>query len=297
MTNTCVLVVEDEPINRELLLENLSEHGYATVSAEGGEEAWRLIEETPERFDVVLLDRLMPDMDGIEVLRRIRTTPSLQHTPVIMQTALAAEADIAEGLNAGAYYYLTKPFTAEALLAIVAAAAKDHHQHLELEAESRKTASSVACLYRAEFRFKTPEEARNLATMVAHGAPEPGRIVLGLSELMLNAVEHGNLAITYDEKSALIKDDALFEEVARRLALPEYSSKFAILEFEKDDKEVRFVIRDQGKGFDWKSYLEITPDRAFDTHGRGIAMARMLSFDSLEFEGSGNVVRAVVKAN
>lgn len=295
MTNTCVLVVEDEPINRELLIENLTEHGYATVCAEGGEEAWRIIENDPSRFDLVLLDRIMPDIDGIEVLRRIRAHPSLQHTPVIMQTALAAEADIAEGLSAGAYYYLTKPFTAEALLAIVAAAAKDRRQHLELEAEARKTASSLACLHRAEFRFRTPEEARNLATMVAHGAPEPGRIVLGLSELMLNAVEHGNLGITYDEKSQLIREDRLFEEVARRLAQPEYANRYAVLEFERSGDGVSFRIADQGKGFDWKNYLEITPDRAFDTHGRGIAMARMLSFDGLIYEDPGNVVLALVK--
>ena len=296
MTNTCVLVVEDEPINRELLIENLSEHGYATVCAEGGEEAWSILQQEPSRFDVILLDRIMPDIDGIEVLKRIRATPAMLHTPVIMQTALAAESDIAEGLNAGAYYYLTKPFTAETLLAIVAAAAKDHSQHLELEEEARKTASSLACLHRAEFRFRTPEEARNLATMVAHGAPEPGRIVLGLSELMLNAVEHGNLGISYDEKSQLIRDDGLFAEVARRLALPEHAERYAVLEFERDIGEVRFVIRDQGKGFNWKNYLEITPDRAFDTHGRGIAMARMLSFDALIYEDPGNVVRAIVKA-
>lgn len=294
MAKISVLVVEDEPINQETLLENLSEEGYSVEAYDSGEAAWHAIAADPGRFDVVLLDRLMPDMDGIDILRRMKAHPSLQHTPVIMQTAMAADAEVAEGLRAGAYYYLTKPFSADTLLAIVSAAATDYREYLELQDEARRAGHALNCLESARFLFRTPDEARNLAALSANAAPDPGRVVLGLSELMLNAVEHGNLGIGYQEKSRLIEAGCLAEEIARRLEAPEFSGRRAELLIERRGGEVCFLVRDEGPGFDWRGYLEISPERAFDTHGRGIAMSRMLSFDRLEYRGRGNEVLAAV---
>jgi anti-sigma regulatory factor (Ser/Thr protein kinase) len=119
--------------------------------------------------------------------------------------------------------------------------------------------------------------------------------VLGLSELMINAVEHGNLGIGYAQKSALIDQGRLADEIRERLARPEFAGRRAELEVSRDENEVRFLIRDQGAGFDWQGYLEMSPDRAFDTHGRGIAMSRIISFDRLEYRGCGNEVLAAVR--
>ncbi len=66
------------------------------------------------------------------------------------------------------------------------------------------------------------------------------------------------------------------------------------MKFERRADEVVFNIVDQGAGFDWSKYLQISPDRAFDTHGRGIAMANSISFDHIEYQGIGNEVRATV---
>lgn len=292
---TCVLVVDDEPIGREMLAENLAEEGYLVAEADSGEAAWKLIDATPERFDAILLDRMMPDMDGIEILRRVKIRPDMMHVPVIMQTGMTADADVLEGLRAGAYYYLTKPYSADTLLAIVAAAARDYRGHKELAAEVQRQSSTLSCLVQARFVFRTPEEARNLATLAANAAPEPGRVVLGLSELMLNAVEHGNLGIGYNEKTALIESGGLQAQISHLLTLPELATRRAELLIERVDGELVYLIRDQGSGFDWRGYLEMSPERAFDTHGRGIAMSRMISFDSLEYHGRGNEVRAAIR--
>ncbi len=291
---THILVVDDEPVNLEILVENLRGEGYETSSAANGEDAWTIISAAPERYDVILLDRMMPDIDGIEVLRRIKANEVPILAPVIMQTAMSGAGDISDGVRAGAFYYLTKPFAADTLLAIVAAAVKDYRQRVDLAREARQAAHTLRCLNRAEFVFRSPGEVRDIATLVANVISDPGRVVLGLTELMLNAVEHGNLGITYDEKSKLIAGDGLSAEVARRLAMPAYSSKKALLTFERTAGEVRFLIRDEGRGFDWQQYLEMNADRAFDTHGRGIAMSKMISFDHLEYRGSGNEVLAII---
>lgn len=289
-----VLVVEDEPVNLATLVENLETEGYRTASAQNGQAAWDLIEAAPESFDAILLDRVMPDMDGIEVLRRVKAHPAMAFTPVIMQTALSADADVAEGLRAGAFYYLTKPFAAETMLAIVAAAAKDHRLHRDLQRQARQTTRTLAWLRRAEFAFRTPGEARDIAMLVAHAAPEPDRVVLGLIELMLNAIEHGNLGISYEEKTRLIAEDGLLEEIERRLAAPETGSRQAVLTVERTAAAIWFGIADEGSGFGWADYLEMQPRRAFHTHGRGIAMARLISFDTVEYRGRGNEVWASV---
>ena len=294
MAQTSVLVVEDEPVTRMSLVETLQDEGYRVLAAVDGGQAWRLIAEGGERFDVILLDRMMPDMDGIEILRRVKEHPGTEETPVIMQTAMSADGEVLEGLRAGAYYYLTKPFSGDTLVAIVGAAIRDRLDYQELRREAERVGRSFGYLRQATFCFRTPEEARNLATLAANAAPDPGRVVLGLSELMLNAVEHGNLAIGYAEKTRLIDQERLPDEIARRLAAPEYSARTVHLEIERLADRVRFIVRDQGAGFDWTRYLELSPERAFDTHGRGIAMSRLLSFDELEYRGCGNEVVASI---
>ncbi|MCL2635883.1 MAG: response regulator [Betaproteobacteria bacterium] len=295
MGQNCILVVDDEPIGREILVENLAAKGYRVIEAATGEAAWKLIDATPECFEAILLDRMMPDMDGIEILRRVKQRDDMRYVPVIMQTGMSAGADVFEGLQAGAYYYLTKPFSAETLLAIVAAATGDFRDHRELEQEVERQGDTLSCLTEARFVYRTRDEARSLATLLAKAAPQPAQVVLGLSELMLNAVEHGNLAIGYQEKSQLIKIGRLHQEIASRLDDPRFAGRQAEIEVRRVADELRFLIRDQGAGFDWRGYLEMCPERAFDTHGRGIAMSRLLSFDRLEYRGCGNEVEAAIR--
>ena len=289
-----ILVVDDEPFNLEILIEYLEDAGFGTVSAQNGVAAWNSLEQSPETFSAILLDRMMPEMDGMEVLARVKKHPLLKALPVIMQTAKAAKEDILEGLQAGAYYYLTKPFDKDKLLAIVKTAVDDYQGYRSLQNELVQNTRAFSMLDSGQFHFRTLEEGRNLAALLAHTTPEPDAVVLGLSELILNAVEHGNLGIGYEEKSSLKEIDGWAAEIERRLALPENREKRVALNFERTDGEVRFVIQDQGEGFAWDKFMEISPERAFHTHGRGIAIANAISFSRLEYLGNGNQVLAVV---
>ena len=96
------------------------------------------------------------------------------------------------------------------------------------------------------------------------------------------------------DKIKLGGGEAGAEEMDRRLVDPDFARRIATVEFVRNAGELRFIIRDQGKGFDWQQYLEMSPERAFDTHGRGIAMSKLLSFDKLEYRGCGNEVEGVV---
>lgn len=292
---TELLLVDDSPLNLKILLEFLPQPDYRCTTAQGGPQAWEMLEAQPDRFHAVLLDRIMPEMDGMEVLRKMKQHPVLSQIPVIMQTAASTHQQTLEGLQAGAYYYLAKPFEKATLQAIVDAAVRDHISYLEVRQDLRRTTTTMRLLDSGTFRFKTPEEAKNLAMLLAHAYPDANRVVTGILELTLNAIEHGNLNIGYKEKSRLIEEEQLDSEIERRLNDPLYSSREATAQFFRHPDKLSLHITDQGKGFEWRKYLNFDPERAFDTHGRGIAMANKVSFDQVEYRGNGNQVFTVLQ--
>ena len=162
-----------------------------------GGQAWESLQRDPDRFHAVLLDRMMPGMDGMEVLQNMKQHPILSQIPVIMQTAATTPQQTLEGLQAGAYYYLAKPFDQGTLLAIVDAAIRDRTSYLEVRGDLTRTTATMRLLNSATFTFRTPDEAKSLAMLLAHAYPDPHRVVTGILELTLNAVEHGNLNIGY----------------------------------------------------------------------------------------------------
>ena len=285
-----VLIVDDEPINQEILLEYLAADGYELETADDGAAAWSALEASPEKYDIVLLDRVMPCMDGMDVLRRMKAHPVLRYVPVILQTARAAVEEISEGIEAGAYYYLTKPYDERVLRSVVATAGEERARYVALVEEGRRSALAASIAESARFELRDLDEAHALAVFLANACPAPEAAVTGFAELLINAVEHGNLAIGYDEKSRLKADGTWGEEIARRLADPRNADKRVLVEFHRDGGCVEVTIRDEGEGFDWHRYLGFEPDRALDNHGRGIAMSRLLSFDELEYRGCGNEV-------
>jgi hypothetical protein len=90
---------------------------------------------------------------------------------------------------------------------------------------------------------------------------------------MLNAIEHGNLGISYEDKSRLLEQGNLKDEIARRLDSPENRDKRAVVELDRELDRFQIRIRDCGPGFDYRKYLTVDPNRLFDAHGRGILMA------------------------
>lgn len=104
-----ILIVEDHPIIAELVETRLGLEGMEPIKCSGGREALDILGTCP--LDAVILDIMMPDIDGYEVLRHIRSQPATRGLPVIFLTAKSTPADIEKGLAMGANYYITKPFS------------------------------------------------------------------------------------------------------------------------------------------------------------------------------------------
>ena len=104
-----ILIVEDHPLIAELVETRLRIEGMQAIKCTSGREALEVVD--GELLDVVILDIMMPDVDGYEVLRHIRSRSTTATLPVIFLTAKSTPADIEKGLAMGANYYITKPFS------------------------------------------------------------------------------------------------------------------------------------------------------------------------------------------
>ncbi len=112
-----VLLADDDSGVVDVLRANLEADGYTVLVARNGDEAWEIIRTQP--LDLALLDVMMPGRDGLNVLAAIRDEPTLSALPVVLLTARAGDEEIWAGWQAGANYYLTKPFQIEELLRYV----------------------------------------------------------------------------------------------------------------------------------------------------------------------------------
>ena len=282
-----ILVVDDEPLNLEIISELLSDPRYRLRCVQDGIEAWDVLQGSGVDYDLIILDRMMPGIDGIELLSRIRAERRFADIPVIMQTAASNASDILEGIHRGAYYYLTKPYEHDMLTAVVGAAIEFRAKQKGLRRRLSDVHNVFAHMRNARFEFTSLAEARRLAFFLAKLCPAPEVAVIGLAELMVNAVEHGNLEIGFAEKGRLSMEGRWAAEVERRLSVPPYGDRVASVIFEREPRHIRFRVRDQGRGFDWRGYLEVSPERAFEMHGRGIAMAKALTFKDLAYADDG----------
>lgn len=164
MTNTTphVLIVDDEPVARNTLRGMLLSEGYQLSFAVNGREALAQLAQEPP--DVILLDVMMPEMDGFEVCRLIKADPRWQHIPIVMVTALDSKEDLASGLNAGADEFVSKPVTT-----------------LELQARVR---SMLRIKKQYDDLIMLLQLREDLANMIVHDMRSPLTVILGYSESM-----------------------------------------------------------------------------------------------------------------
>ena len=112
-----ILVAEDDDDVRRMLTINLEAEGFEVVGAVNGDEAWELGRTAVP--DLAVLDVMMPERSGIDVLTSMKAHPRTKHIPVVLLTAKASDAEVWDGWRAGADYYITKPFNLDELLHFV----------------------------------------------------------------------------------------------------------------------------------------------------------------------------------
>ncbi|MBF0499301.1 MAG: response regulator [Candidatus Riflebacteria bacterium] len=287
-----VLVVDHQPDSRDALSDIISAEGHSVLIARDGVEGQRLFER--HHPDLVITDVHLPRLSGLELLANIRHTD-----PAALVVVLAAFGDvdsIIASLHLRATNFIQKP-----------------HRPAEVATLLRKYAAIIeARLYGAEilhmmshqqFSMKidneihlVPQITDFLVRATHKSLPSQSRmeVRLGLTELIANAIEHGNLEISYSEKTKALtsRDERALEElfIARR-SNPVLGKRRASVAFSLTPTGCEWVVSDEGNGFDWKGLPDpLSPEHLMESHGRGIFLARF-QFDEMEYIGSGNQVR------
>lgn len=291
-----VLLVDDEELNLDILQEYLECEGYEIETTTDGKQAVEFLEQD-NNFSAIILDRMMPVMDGIEFIKHADAAGLITGIPIIMQTAAASPAQIRQGIEAGVFYYLTKPYDRSTLLAVLNSALEHSYKQKKVVHEFDSQKRALGLLKNGLFTFRNLEEAQNLSLLVAGFCPNPDKAIFGLNELTVNAIEHGNLGINYEEKKVLLERSQWEAEIKKRISLPENKDKYATLSFEDMGEKVEIVISDSGEGFDYERYIKIDAARMTDPNGRGIAITKMYAFNDMKYVGCGNkVVFTIPKA-
>ena len=167
----------------------------------------------------------------------------------------------------------------------------DHRMQRSLLGRLAQAENPFRFLTVGTFRIQSVVEAERLSVWIANSSDDPNR-AMQISELMINAVEHGNLGITYEDKGRLVDEGTWEQEVERRLALPENAGKYVTVTVTRGADRIAVLIRDEGQGFDYNRFLHFDERRVFDNHGRGIAMACCSL--SMRYLGIGNAVLVTI---
>ena len=165
----------------------------------------------------------------------------------------------------------------------------DKQKLLELSAISLN-----GTLQSGHFKIRTIEQGQLLARHLASHCPKTDSVAIGLSELLINAIEHGNISIDYDRKTQLHREGRWIEEIHRLLNLEQNKDKYVQVLFTKVHNKITIEITDQGSGFNWRNYQQVDPSKLLESHGRGIVIARSLSFENMVYNEKGNQVTCTI---
>ncbi len=292
-----ILIANSDALELTSLSESLSDPRYRVQGVSSDTQAWDALQHGGVDYDLVLLADAQSGVEILPLLARIRADPRFDDVPVIVQTEADRKRTILDAYRGGAYACLLRPYDQDLLLAIVGSALGIAARQKLLGRQLLESISVFTQLQQARFEFSNLTEARQLSTQLAKLCPAPEVAVVGLAELMVNAVEHGNLEIGFEEKGRLNREGegAWVAEIERRMVSPLYRQRRAHVEFERLADCLIFRVCDQGKGFDWASFLGVSAARAQEMHGRGIAMAKALVFPDLFYEDGGRVAVAAIK--
>ena len=291
-----ILIVEDDLASREYLKNAIEIEGHEYQAAENGKEGLEFFAEF--KPDLVLCDIQMPIMDGLELLEAVRAKKS--NSIFIMITAFSTEDYAVEAFHLGANNYLKKPVRQADLLELL--------QKYDTIIKNRKAIipKVPGNLLHREFVLEFNTHTENIPRVVDYLITETGNlftsderisIELGLVELLTNSLEHGNLEISFEEKSNALQEGVLNKLYEDRLSNPKFLERKIRVNFRMNNSQAEWLIEDEGKGFDWKALQnDIQEERLFDLNGRGIFICQFL-FDELEYMGKGNKVRILKRSS
>jgi DNA-binding response OmpR family regulator len=282
-----VLVVDDQEALRTLLSRLLDREGFDPVEAGDGERAVELFKsESPL---VVVSDIMMPKMDGLALLTEIKRIDS--NATVILMTGQGNEDVLLKALRGGATNFFKKPFNVRELI-------DEIRKVVEFRLEAARSTlfspflqeeTKTFVLPRADSAYFPVINQITLQLPCVMPQEEILNIKIGIEEMITNALEHGNLGITFDEKSKALEEGRLPELIQERSRMSDSAGRKVYIQSHLGPDLFEISIRDEGTGFDWRALPEVAPENLLAYNGRGIFLTKIY-FDEVLYSGTGNEV-------
>ena len=286
--NRRVLVIDDESGTRKALVMFLQHRGYQVDEAENGVNGLELFRK--HHPGVVFCHLHMPRMGGLDFLKAAKQVDP--QVTILMITACDEQDVILQALRLGAKNFFQKPLNfedvTESLMALENQVIAEQGSRFEYSClkEERKVLSIPNDLNQVSpvVNYITPTLTNYFDEQTVHG------IQGALIEMIVNAIEHGNLGISYEEKTQAIETDKLSQLIQEKGSQDELSQRRVTIEYSLDAEKVSYSIEDEGEGFDISSLPDPSePENLWLGHGRGILMSRAL-MDEVSYNEKGNKV-------
>ena len=282
-----ILYVEDDEHIQWLTSTILTSLNHEVSPASDAAQAWRMLEQNPKHFDCLILDKNMPQCSGLELLRAIRSSAWHYDIPAIMLTAEAGNNCLIECLEGGVNLYLTKPATQELLKAALEQVQAEMEKRLGLLNQSKQFSNALSCMSHAHFRIQTPSQASSLAWLLSQQAQQTDHTYLGILEILINAIEHGNLHLKPSERKSLLSKDDFRQELELLSKQSPFCTKWVEVDFSSDDCFATIEVTDQGFGFDWQSSLNQNHSAKSWANVRGFHKIKNAGFINLHYRNNG----------
>ena len=133
-----ILAVDDDATSLLILRGLLEEQGYEVLDAQSGTEALCIVEREAQSLDVIVLDKMMPEMDGLQVVAHLKDDEKARHIPIVMLTGSNKPEEVKEGIDAGVFYYMTKPFEDNIFQSVLFSAIRESQRRKTLKSELKK---------------------------------------------------------------------------------------------------------------------------------------------------------------
>jgi CheY-like chemotaxis protein/anti-sigma regulatory factor (Ser/Thr protein kinase) len=288
---TRILLVDDEPLVREELGAHLVDDGYDVVTAEDGEEGLNSFRQ--HRPNMVITDVRMPRRDGLSLVQAIRAEDP--NVPVAVITGHGTEELVIQALRAGVNDFIKKPVRIadlqRALRRMEAAAWRG--AAADAVPPDAVTVVRRSRTYELENQIEAiPSFIDELFRWTAGEISEGGRQELGIAlrELIVNAIEHGNLGLTFAEKTKALEGDGLDAVLRARQGDPQIAERRVTVTATLEGRRLRVTIADEGDGFNWRDLPSSTEELSLlSLHGRGVVLAQ-IAVDTLTYNDRGNAV-------
>jgi DNA-binding response OmpR family regulator len=287
---TQILIAEDQDALRSLLCRMLAREGFEPIEAKDGENAIQLYQTL--KPPVVVSDIMMPRMDGLTLLREIKKID--QGAAVILMTGHGNEEILLKALQGGATNFFKKPFNVRVLIREIhkifqykVEAVRSYLYSPFLVEESKSFALTTA---NAPYYPVVNQITLQLPCLLADA--EILNMKIGIEEMITNAIEHGNLGISFAEKSAALEEGRLGDLLAERIARPGNAQKRVYISSLLTMSSFRITVRDEGPGFDWRNLPELLPENLLAYNGRGIFLTKIY-YDEVIYNAAGNEVTLI----